>query len=230
MNSILLKSRFNKLLSARFRGKPSSSKLSMINPVSEEEFEDHSIESTMARIVFDDVSTMKRPNDSEEGIDVHLCNSLMCTACNRKESIVTFVKVNETDRCKAEAKSPTTASKDPKPIDKAPSPGSTALTSPSTSSFHSTRDNYEGMTTNIIPPKILFENISAVGVIRGFRAGKEPKTKEGEQAALHSEDLSKPYEMTRSKSFSDDEESLKLFVEKIESMEEDVDVVMFGQA
>lgn len=172
----------------------------------------------------------KRPNDSEEGIDVHLCNSLMCSVCNRKESIVTFVKVNETDRCIAKAKSPTTASKIPKPTDNAPSPDSTVLTSPTTSSSHSNRGNYEGTATNTIPPKILFENISAVGVIRGFRAEKEPVAKETEQAELHSEDLSKPYEMTRSKSFSDDEESLKLFVEKIESMEEDVDVVMYGQA
>ncbi len=68
-----------------------------------------------------------------------------------------------------------------------------------------------------------------MGVIRGFSADKEPESTEIEQTEMYSEDLSKPYEMSRSKSFSDDEESLKLFVEKIESMEEDVDRVMFGE-
>jgi hypothetical protein len=84
--------------------------------------------------------------------------------------------------------------------------------------------------------KILFENISEVGVIRAYSSNDNEATKEVE--------LFEPYELTRGRSFSYDG-TLNRFVESIETttsdddtvdrliglsinMEDDVDKLMFG--
>lgn len=137
--------------------------------------------------------------------DVHNCRSLRCIACS-KPGTISFIKVDVPDRTnQSDAKSndnsrASTASS-------SLSPSQRTLTPPSSVSRQK---------------KILFENISSVGVIRAFSDANRPAT---------GDELRKPYTLTRSRSVSD-EESLKQFIESIESTdtcdeEDDVDGLIF---
>lgn len=155
----------------------------------------------------------------------------MCIACHHPEKFVKFIKVSERASNGTTIKPKNVQSWQPSQpnqqtdqrncevVSKAPSQASTAPSSPSNS-----QTTLVPTGANIKPQSILFENISSVGIIRAYSSSNQ------KQLMQEEEDLATPYPMTRSRSLSDDE-SLALFVEKIESAEwndSDVDQLMFG--
>jgi hypothetical protein len=149
--------------------------------------------------------------------DVYKCCSYTCLACSKPGSVV-FVKADASNSLiKQDTKTDKSqASTEPS----TPSSSQRTLTSP----------------PSINRKKILFENISEVGVIRAYSSNDNEATKEVE--------LFEPYELTRGRSFSYDG-TLNRFVESIETatsdddtvdrliglsinMEDDVDKLMFG--
>ena len=155
--------------------------------------------------------------------DVHVCNSIACSACNHPEKYVKFVKTIEKGIKQVATRGDQQLHN--RDCDKTMnrskcewSQASTAPSSPSTS--RNTLMPSKPITGNQI---VLFERFSSIGIIRAYSSRTNRKERE--------DDIAKPYEMTRSRTFSDDE-SLNLFIENIESIDrcdgEDVDNLMFG--
>ena len=159
--------------------------------------------------------------------DVHKCSSLLCTACNQTGT-VTFVKAEVPKKAADQYKESSSGER---------SQASTAPSSPSPSRSQKTLTP----PPSVVRKKVLFENISSVGVIRAFRSndindtnlddGNETDKKNTDSKITERKDLklNVPYKLTRSRSM----DSLDRFVAHIEAGhirddEEDPDHLIFG--
>lgn len=169
---------------------------------------------------------IKAPSTS---IDVHNCRSLTCIACNRTSSVV-FVKADVPESI-VPCKSLSSTER------------SQASTEPSSLSLNSSQEILTPP-PSIVRKRIIFENISSVGVIRAISSNPnderdaelfrphelnpEPNTNTNAKE-INDMQLNVPYKLTRSRSI----DTLDRFVASIETAfahedEEDVDDVIFG--
>ncbi|KAL3801264.1 hypothetical protein HJC23_012664 [Cyclotella cryptica] len=158
-------------------------------------------------IINDNLFEKKDMSAPPSATDVHNCRSLTCIACSKPGTVV-FVKANVPDRRNQKNDDKSNDESQASTASSSPSPSQRTLTPPS----------------SVSRQKIVFENMSSVGVIRAFSGAN--------RCTSGDELLHKPYKLTRSRSVSD-EESLKQFIESIESAdtcdeEDDIDGLIFG--
>lgn len=159
--------------------------------------------------------------------DVHNCRSLTCIACNHSGSVL-FVKADVSNKILCKPKLA---------INEQTSQASTAPSSPSPSSSQKTLTP----PSTISRKRVIFENISSVGVICAFSSNPNLTMKDDDSNDfkvklpynfnVRTEDakLNVPYKLTRARSM----DSLDRFVASIESAraceeEDDVDQLIFG--